>query len=273
MGVINVTPDSFSNGGRQISQEEAAAEAIRLVAEGADLLDIGGESSRPGAVQVPLEEELCRVIPAIEAIKAVVTVPISVDTMKPAVAHAALRAGATIVNDISALGEDGAMGRAVVEFDAGVVLMHMQGTPTTMQLDPHYDDVVTEVYDFLARRVEAAERSGVARERIAIDPGIGFGKSSAHNLDLLRNIGRFASLGYAVLIGTSRKGLLGRITGRGITERATASAVSSLAAAVAGANIVRVHDVGVMADTIKVWSAIRGWPTIEDASTKEANRS
>jgi dihydropteroate synthase len=259
MGVLNITPDSFSDGGRILTPAEAAATARRLVDDGADLLDLGGESSRPGADPVPLDEELRRVIPAVEAVAASVSVPISVDTTKPAVARRALDAGASVVNDIRGLAGDPEMTRLAVETGAGVVVMHMAGTPRTMQLAPRYGDVVTEVHDFLARQVEAAEAAGLPRERVAIDPGIGFGKTFDHNLDLLRNLGRFASLGCVVLIGTSRKGFLGTLTGRGVTERATASVVSSLAAAVAGALVVRVHDVAPMADAVKVWSAIRGW--------------
>ena len=259
MGVVNVTPDSFSDGGRLPTPEDAAAHAGRLVADGADLLDVGGESSRPGSEPVPLAEELRRVVPAVEAIVAGVAVPVSVDTTRAEVARQAIKAGATIVNDISALVDDPALTRVVADSGAGVVLMHMRGTPRTMQVDPRYGDVVAEVYEFLARRIEAAEAAGIARERIAVDPGIGFGKTFGHNLELLRNLGRFASLGCAVLIGTSRKGLLGTLTGRPVDQRVTASVVSSLAAAVAGASVVRVHDVGPMADAIKVWTALRGW--------------
>jgi dihydropteroate synthase len=189
-----------------------------------------------------------------------VTVPISVDTTKAEVARRAIAAGASVVNDITALGGDPALAGVVAETGAGVVLMHMRGVPRTMQDDPRYGDVVEEVYAFLARRVEAAEAAGVPRGRVAVDPGIGFGKTSEHNLLLLRNLGRFASLGCAVLVGTSRKGFLGALTGRPVDQRATASVVSSLAAAVAGADVLRVHDVGPTADAIKVWGAVRGWP-------------
>lgn len=261
MGVVNVTPDSFSDGGRLTTPADAARHAVSLVAEGAHLLDVGGESSRPGSSPVGLDEELRRVVPAVERIRDALgdETPISVDTTKAEVALRAIEAGATVVNDISALGFDRELSRVVAASGVGVVLMHMRGVPATMQDEPEYGDVVAEVYEFLARRIEAVEAAGVSRVRVAIDPGIGFGKTFDHNLELLRNLGRFASLGCVVLIGTSRKGFLGTITGRPVGERATASVVSSLAAGVAGAGVVRVHDVGPMADAIKVWSALRGW--------------
>jgi len=258
MGIVNVTPDSFSDGGLTGTLEGAVIHALHLVAEGADLLDLGGESSRPGADPVPLEEELRRVIPVVEALTPLVTVPISVDTTKAEVARQALRAGASIINDIRGLDGDPDLSRLVAEAGAGVVLMHMAGTPQTMQVDPRYVDVVREVRDDLARRIERAEASGIPRDRIAIDPGIGFGKTFAHNLELLRNLDRFANLGCALLVGTSRKGFLGTLTGRPVGGRATASVVSSLAAVARGANVVRVHDVGPMVDAIKVWTALHG---------------
>src|SRR5512135_3549409 len=246
MGIVNVTPDSFSDGGRAWTRDDAVAQALRLVDEGADLLDIGGESSRPGAEPVAAEEELRRVVPVVEALAPRVGAPISVDTTKAEVARRALEAGAAIINDIRALGGDPALPRLAAEARAGVVLMHLAGTPRTMQVHPRYGDVLREVRDYLAAR-------------IAIDPGIGFGKTFEHNLELLRNLDQFATLGCAIVIGTSRKGLLGTLTGRPVSERATASVVSSLAAATQGAHVVRVHDVGPMADAIKVWTALRGW--------------
>jgi dihydropteroate synthase len=258
MGIINVTPDSFSDGGLAGTVGGAVAYALHLVAEGADLLDLGGESSRPGAEPVALDEELRRVIPVVEALAPRVAVPISVDTTKAEVARQALRAGASIINDIRGLDGDPDLSHLVAEAGAGVVLMHMAGTPQTMQVDPRYDDVVREVRDDLARRIERAEASGIPRERIAIDPGIGFGKTFEHNLELLRNLDRFANLGCALLVGTSRKGFLGTLTGRPVGERATASVVSSLAAVARGANVVRVHDVGPMVDALKVWTALLG---------------
>jgi dihydropteroate synthase len=259
MAIENLTPDSFSDGGAIQSTADAVHRAIELVGLGADLLDLGGESSRPGAEPVALDQELRRVIPAIEAIVPHVTVPISVDTAKAEVARQAIQAGAVIVNDISALQFDPAMRDVVAASGAGVVLMHMRGNPQTMQIDPRYDDVVGEVYDYLARRIEWAESGGIPRNRIAIDPGIGFGKTNTHSLEILRNLRRFATLGCVLLVGTSRKGILGKITGRDISQRAVASAVSSLAAFVAGANVARVHDVGPLVDAIRVWTAVRGW--------------
>jgi dihydropteroate synthase len=259
MGIVNATPDSFSDGGRFAGPGEVGDHARRLIDAGADLLDIGGESSRPGSEPVPLTEELRRVLPVVEALAAAVSVPLSIDTTKAEVARQALQAGAAIVNDISAMAAEPEMARVVADAGAGVVLMHMRGVSKTMQDDPRYHDVIGEVYDFLARRVDWSESLGIPRERIAVDPGIGFGKTIAHNLEILRNLHRFDTLGCAVLIGTSRKRFLGTITGRGVGERATATAVSSLAACVAGARVVRVHDVAATVDAIKVWGAIRGW--------------
>ena len=259
MGIVNVTPDSFSDGGRAATRDAAIAHALRLVDEGADLLDIGGESSRPGAEPVPEDEELRRVLPVVEALAPRVPVPISVDTTKAGVAVRALRAGASIVNDITALRGDLDLPRVVAESGAGVVLMHMAGTPRTMQDDPRYGDVVGDVRDFLTGRIAEVESLGIPRARVAIDPGIGFGKTLEHNLELLRNLDRLATLGCAVLIGTSRKGFLGALTGRPVAERVIASVVSSLAAATRGAHVVRVHDVAPMVDAIKIWAELRGW--------------
>ncbi len=259
MGIVNVTPDSFSDAGRSLALDDAVAHVHRLVSEGADVIDIGGESSRPGADPVPLEEELRRVIPVIEAVAPGLAVPISVDTTKAEVARQALCAGASIINDIAGLRADPALPRLVAESGAGVVLMHMAGTPGTMQDDPRYDDVVRVVRDFLARRIEEVEALGVPRGRIAIDPGIGFGKTIDHNLEILRNLDRFATLGCAIVIGTSRKRFLGLLTGREVRERGAATVASSLAAAVGGASVLRVHEVAPMVDAIKVWTAVRGW--------------
>jgi dihydropteroate synthase len=258
MGIVNATPDSFSDGGLAFTFEDAIKRAEGLVAEGADILDIGGESSRPGAVDVSIEEEIRRVIPVVTALVERISVPISVDTTEPEVARLALDAGASIINDIRAL-EDPAMLALAAGSDAGVVLMHMQGNPRTMQINPQYVDVLAEVLAFLTDRVERAERAGIARERIAIDPGIGFGKTAEHNLTLLRNLDRFASLGCAILLGTSRKRFLGSVTGRDASGRMIASVISSLAGCVRGAGIVRVHDVGAMVDAVKVWGEIEGW--------------
>jgi dihydropteroate synthase len=259
MGIVNLTPDSFSDGGLNRNVEAAVSHARRLAGEGADILDLGGESSRPGAEPVALEEELRRVIPVVETLAGEMSIPISIDTTKAEIARQALDAGASIINDISALGFDPAMAAVAAGSGAGVVLMHMRGTPATMQLDTQYSDVVTEVYDFLARRIEWTLARGIPRERIAIDPGIGFAKTHQQSFEILRSLRRFESLGCAVLIGTSRKGLLGKITGRSLVERASASAASSLAACLNGARVVRVHDVAPMVDTIKVWTVLQGW--------------
>ncbi|HWE37235.1 MAG TPA: dihydropteroate synthase, partial [Isosphaeraceae bacterium] len=255
MGIVNVTPDSFSGGGRRPTVVEAVARGLALAGEGAAILDVGGESSRPGAEPVPAAEEIARVVPVVEALAASGGVPVSVDTTKAEVAAEALRAGAAIVNDITAMA-DPDLARVVAGSGAGVVLMHMRGTPRTMQVEPSYEDVVTEIYDFLARRVEAAEALGIGRERVAIDPGIGFGKTSRHNLELLRNLGRFANLGCAVLVGTSRKGFLGALTGRPVGDRVAASVASALAAVARGADVVRVHDVAATVDAFKVWAPL-----------------
>ena len=259
MGIVNLTPDSFSDGGRISSTAEAASFSRRMIAQGADLLDLGGESTRPGAEPISLEQELARVVPVVLELSGTISIPISVDTTKAAVARAALAAGASIINDISALAADPEMAALAADSGAGVVLMHMQGTPATMQASPHYGDVVTEVHDFLARRVEWAEKRGIPRERIAVDPGIGFGKTREHNLAILRNLERFANLGCAVMIGVSRKGFLGSITGRPVSERAAASVASALEACLRGARVVRVHDVAATADAIRVWAALGRW--------------
>lgn len=255
MGILNATPDSFSDGGVDRSVAEAIARAWALAGQGADILDVGGESSRPGSDPVAADEEIRRVLPIVETLAGPEGLPISVDTTKPEVARRTLEAGAAVVNDITALG-DPRMAEVVAEFGAGVVLMHMQGRPRTMQVAPAYGNVVDEVRDFLAGRIEAAERAGIPRERVAIDPGIGFGKTIDHNLALLRNLDRFASLGCTVLIGTSRKRFLGDLTGRDVGDRAVASVVSSLLAVQRGAGVVRVHDVGPMRDALRIWGAI-----------------
>ena len=259
MGIVNLTPDSFSDGERFSSPLASVDFARRLAAEGADLLDLGGESSRPGAEPVSLEEELRRVVPVVEQLSEHVSIPISIDTTKAVVARAALAAGASIVNDISALAADPEMAGVAARSGAGVVLMHMRGTPRTMQVDPRYTDVVREVYDFLAFRVEWAQAQGIPRERIAVDPGIGFGKTGAHNLEILRNLARFDNLGCAILVGVSRKGFLGSITGRPVTERAAATVTASVDSCLRGARVVRVHDVAEMVDAIRVWTVLRGW--------------
>lgn len=254
MGIVNVTPDSFSDGGRFGSVEAAVRQARQLMDEGADILDIGGESTRPGAAPVPAAEELDRVLPVLERI-ADSPVPLSIDTYKPEVMVAALAAGASMVNDVKALREPGALD-AVVRSDAAVCLMHMRGTPQTMQLDPKYGDVVGEVCAFLHDRIAACEAAGIDRERIVIDPGFGFGKTKAHNIDLLRHLDKVTALGLPVLAGLSRKSVLGTITARNVGERVPSSVAAALVAVYRGAAIVRVHDVGATRDALAVYGAI-----------------
>lgn len=254
MGVVNVTPDSFSDGGRYGDPEAAIAHARRLAEEGADLLDIGGESSRPGAAPVSAEEELRRVLPVLEALQEA-SLPVSIDTVKPEVMRAALECGASMVNDINALREPGAA-EAVAGTRAAVCLMHMQGEPRTMQREPRYADVVAEVKAYLAERAAAAESAGIERERIVLDPGFGFGKSVAHNLVLLRELVSLAALGYPLMAGLSRKSTLGAITGRPAGDRMPASVAAALLAAQRGAKILRVHDVAATRDALAVLAAV-----------------
>jgi len=258
MGIVNVTPDSFSDGGRFLDTEAAVAHARRLIAEGADILDIGGESTRPGAAPVAEADEITRVVPVIEAIRRESRVRISIDTMKPAVARAAVAAGATMWNDVTALCWSPDSLAMAAALGCEVVLMHMRGDPRTMQAAPRYDDVVAEVSAFLAGRASAAIAVGVAREKIWLDPGIGFGKRTRHNLALLRNLGRIASLGYPVLVGVSRKSSLARIAGDASREdqRLGGSIAAALAAAQAGAAALRVHDVAETVQALAVAGAI-----------------
>jgi dihydropteroate synthase len=260
MGIVNVTPDSFSDGGHHATVEAAIAHGLRLVDEGADLLDIGGESTRPGAEPVDEATELARVLPVIEALVARTTVPISIDTTKPGVMRAALAAGAGMVNDVMALRAEGAL-EAVAASKAAVVLMHMAGEPRTMQQAPAYDDVVGEVHRFLAERVFACEMSGIDKRRIVIDPGFGFGKALEHNLALLAHLKRFTEIGVPVLAGLSRKSSLGQITGRAVGDRVAASVAAHLIAVQNGAMLVRVHDVAATVDALKVWAAVATVPT------------
>jgi dihydropteroate synthase len=255
MGVVNVTPDSFYDGGRHAGTLEAIAHARRLGEEGADLLDVGGESSRPGAEAIAAEEELARVLPVLDGLHDV-GVPVSVDTTKPEVMHAALDRGAAMVNDITALAAPGAV-EAVARSDAAVCLMHMQGRPRSMQADPVYADVVAEVRGFLAARAQACVAAGIARERIVLDPGFGFGKTVDHNLALLAHLDGLAALGFPVLAGWSRKSSLGRITGRPAEDRLAASVAAALIAVERGAAIVRVHDVAATRDALAVLAAVR----------------
>jgi len=266
MGIVNVTPDSFSDGGAHDTAGAAIAHAVALVEQGADLLDIGGESTRPGADEVPLEEEIRRVIPVIEQLAARVDVPISIDTSKPEVMRAAVQAGAGMINDVYALRRDGALDAAAT-LGVPVVLMHMQGEPRSMQAAPDYDDVVGEVHRFLAERIFAAEMAGIPKKRIVIDPGFGFGKDTAHNLQLLAQLARFVELGVPVLAGLSRKRSIGQITGReGPAERVSGSVAAHLLAVQRGAGIVRVHDVAATVDALKVWNAVAAVPLPRQAA-------
>jgi len=260
MGIVNVTPDSFSDGGAHDTVEAAVAHGLQLVAEGADLLDIGGESTRPGSAPVPLEEELRRVVPVIEQLARQVTVPISIDTFKPDVMRAAVAAGAGMINDIHALRQDGAPA-AAAELGVPVVLMHMQGEPGSMQDTPHYDDVVAEVHRFLADRIFTAEMAGIAKKNLVIDLGFGFGKTTDHNMILLARSERFLELGLPMLAGLSRKRSIGELTGRDVPrERLAGSVAAHLIAAQRGARILRVHDVAATVDALKVWAAVDAVP-------------
>ena len=256
MGILNVTPDSFSDGGRFFDPEDAVWEGLAMVEAGADLVDVGGESTRPGSDPVPVAEELRRVLPVVKRLAAEIDAPISIDTRRAEVARAALDAGAAVVNDITA-GRDAEMFDVVRQADAGMVLMHMQGDPKTMQEEPRYDDVVREVRAFLADRVAAAESTGIAPERLCVDPGLGFGKTLQHNLVLIRDIGALSDIGRPILVGPSRKSFVGRITGADVHERleGTVGAVAWLVAK--GAHVVRVHDVAAMVRVVRMVDAIR----------------
>lgn len=257
MGIINVTPDSFYDGGRRTDAQTLVADAIAMVEAGADIIDIGGESTRPGASPVSLHEELARVLPVIRDLRPVVPVPISVDTYKAEVARAVLAEGADMVNDISALTFDAGMADLVAAEKVPVILMHMQGTPRTMQLDPHYSDVVAEVRNFLARRVEFAVQTGIEREKIIIDPGIGFGKTLEHNLALLKGLPGLARVGQPLLVGVSRKGFIGKLLDAVPDERLEGSLAAAVAAVLAGAHIIRAHDVKATCKAVRIADAIR----------------
>ena len=258
MGILNVTPDSFSDGGRFVNVASAVEHAVRMAAEGASIIDVGAESSRPGSTPVDSDEQIRRVIPVIEGLSEKIEIPISIDTCNYEVASAALQAGACIINDITAMG-DIRIGKLAAENEAAIVLMHMQGTPATMQQKPQYQNVVDEVLDFLIERAKKAEKLGVSKENIFIDPGIGFGKTLEHNLQLLRNLERFVSTGYRVLIGTSRKGFIGELTEKdNPADRTFGTAASVALCAAGGVDVVRVHDVAEMADVVKTAIAIKG---------------
>ena len=252
MGVVNITPDSFSDGVRFFSAKLAIAHARKLAKEGADIIDIGGESTRPGAAPVPEADELARVLPVLKELP---DLCVSVDTRRPAVMKAVLEAGASMINDVDALGAPGAL-EAVAQSSCGVCLMHKKGEPATMQQDPHYDDVVREVKEFLAQRVQAARAAGIAAGRITVDPGFGFGKTVEHNLELLRRLREFSSVG-PVVAGLSRKSTLARLTGRPVDERLAGSLALALLALQGGAKILRVHDVKETRDVIAVWEAFK----------------
>ena len=254
MGIVNVTPDSFSDGGHHLLCGAALQHARQLMADGADLLDVGGESTRPGAAPVSVEEELARIMPVLEGLRGA-AIPVSVDTRKPEVMRAALALGVSMVNDIEALQHPAALA-AVAASGAAVCLMHKQGDPQAMQASPHYQDVVAEVYTFLRMRVESAQAADIARERIVVDPGFGFGKTLEHNLALLRGLDAFSALGVPLLVGMSRKSMLGTITGRSVQERDAASVAAALLAVQRGAHIVRVHDVRSTCDALRVWNAV-----------------
>jgi len=254
MGVVNVTPDSFSDGGRYLQTAAAVTHARQLVAEGADILDIGGESTRPGAASVSLEEERRRVLPVLEAL-ADAGVPLSLDTQKPELMREAAAAGVAMINDVNGFESAGAF-EAVLAGDSAICIMHRQGNAQTMQQSPQYADVVDEVQGYLEQRVAAAQRAGLGRERIVIDPGFGFGKTLDHNLELLRFMGRFAASGIPVLAGLSRKSMIGALTGRDTGDRVFGSVAAALVAAQRGAAILRVHDVAATRDALAIWNAV-----------------
>ncbi len=255
MGVLNVTPDSFSDGGRFARPQAALAHAAEMVEQGAEIIDVGGESTRPGSQPVWDTEEIDRVLPVVEALTRELDVAVSIDTTKPEVMRAAVGAGAVLINDVMALRAPGALETAAA-LDAGVCLMHMQGEPRTMQAAPHYDDVVTEVADFLGARADAATAAGIAPERLLIDPGFGFGKSLEHNLALLRGLDRFVALGVPVLAGLSRKSMIEKVLGLPVDRRVYASVALALIAVQNGARVVRVHDVEATRDAIRMWEAV-----------------
>ena len=260
MGIVNVTPDSFSDGGAHFDAGAAIAHGLALAAEGADILDVGGESTRPGAQAVSVEEELRRTIPVVEALSRQLAIPVGIDTSTPEVMRAAVAAGAGMINDVFALRREGALDAAAA-LGVPVVLMHMQGEPRGMQANPEYDDVVGEVYRFLAERVFAAEMAGIPRTRIVVDPGFGFGKTREHNLHLLAQLQRFTELGVPVLAGLSRKRTIGELTGRDDPRaRVHGSVAAHLVAAQRGAMLLRVHDVAATVDALKVWQAVAAVP-------------
>ncbi len=261
MGILNVTPDSFSDGGRFVDLDRALAHARAMVAEGAAIIDVGGESTRPGAQSVSADEELARVIPVIEALHRELDIPVSVDTSKPAVMRAAVAAGAGLINDVYALRLPGAL-EAAATLGVPVCLMHMQGEPRSMQEDPQYDDVVGDVYNFLKQRIEECVQAGLARAQLLIDPGFGFGKTLEHNLELLRRLDEFVGLDVPLLVGLSRKSMIGKALGLPLDERLHASVALALMAVQRCARVVRVHDVRATSDALKMYEAV--WPVAGD---------
>ena len=256
MGIVNVTPDSFYDGGRYACVEQAVAHALDLVEQGADILDIGGESTRPGAVPIDEAVELAHVIPVVDELARRTMVPLSIDTTKAEVARRGLDCGASIINDVSALRGDPAMASIIAQFDAGVVLMHMQGTPQTMQQNPRYDDVVQQVRQFLQDRVQCAMESGIPQSHIVLDPGFGFGKLVSHNLELLRQLSSLSTLGRPLLVGLSRKGFIGQVVDRPVQQREWGTAAAVALAVERGAKIIRVHDVETMRDVVTFTAAL-----------------
>ncbi|MEM6640522.1 MAG: dihydropteroate synthase [Pseudomonadota bacterium] len=256
MGILNVTPDSFSDGGRHDSVDRAVAHAERMLADGADIIDVGGESTRPGAAVVSFDEEARRTLPVIQRLRDITDVPISIDTSKPQLMREAVFAGATLVNDVNALRAEGAV-NAVADLDADVCLMHRQGSAATMQDNPSYTDVVAEVLATLHARADVCRAAGIERGRLLLDPGFGFGKTTTHNLQLLSGLGQFAAAGYPVLVGLSRKSLLGDITGRSVDKRLAGSVSLATVAAIGGARVVRVHDVAETLDAMKIVAALQ----------------
>jgi dihydropteroate synthase len=272
VGIINVTPDSFSDGGQFADLESAVTHGLRLAEEGADMLDVGGESTRPGAADVSIEDELQRVIPVIEQLVARTSLPIAVDTSKPEVMRAAVAAGAGMINDVYGLRREGALD-AAAELRVPICLMHMQGEPRSMQDEPHYDDVVGEVHRFLTDRLFACELAGIDRRKVMVDPGFGFGKDLEHNLALLRKLERFSDLGSGVYVGLSRKSMIGTITGHANpADRAAGSVAAALIAVQRGARMVRVHDVAATVDALKVWYAVQSGDKPERKDVPKAPR-
>jgi len=259
MGILNTTPDSFSDGGLWSDHDRALRHAVSMAEAGADIIDVGGESTRPGADDVPVQQEMDRVVPVVESIVKATAVPVSVDTSKPEIMEAAVRAGAGMVNDVYALRRAGALEMAA-KLDVPVCIMHMLGQPRDMQSAPQYDDVESEVTDFLSERARACEAAGISPDRILIDPGFGFGKTLEHNIQLFRALPRFCTMGYPVLVGVSRKAMLGSLTSRSVEERGAASVTAAVLASQAGAAIVRVHDVAETVDALKIAHALASCP-------------